>query len=403
LWRNAGGLHNGVKTGMITGMNKWRWIQAAVLCGFWAGSTGLYAEPSFSGYLDTTAVFGRSVSGDIVSGYEAFANVGMRETLGNDWAFYASVNAFAVTGVYAQSFVYTDPSLFNEKYIALLELDQLFFDIGMKKGKITGGLMPLRFGYGRVFAPSDFVQQKDPKAPGAHTRNTLHLAVHHSPSDNIDLKGFTAYPSNPLNDDFAEQYFGGAADFYFTKVNAQVVYAFQGASYQYSKGVHILGASFSENRETGFFADGSYRCEPAKKNNLDGLAFSLGGILPFFDGTLDVLLEALYNGKNSVTSSAVDGFLTSEYYLELAVFYRVSRSTALAARSLFGLTDGSALPAIYFTHDIRQGLNLSISLQCPVENIAPKIITKPRGKNGEFGPSAIGTEFNFTAKLRLRF
>jgi hypothetical protein len=158
----------------------------------------------------------------------------------------------------------------------------------------------------------------------------------------------------------------------------------------------------------------TYNHEAGSKN--DGLSLGFGADYSFFGGDLIVLAEYLYNGETSATSIYGGGSFPNEHYLYTGLTWRFNDYTNISAALISCFDDVSFTPVISLNHDLFQGATLTLTAQIPLD----RDLFHSNGKRGELGPirpdnlqpfwdeekgigKRIGSYFDFSAKLRLRF
>ncbi|MDR1470743.1 MAG: hypothetical protein LBT00_15800 [Spirochaetaceae bacterium] len=340
--------------------------------------------PSFSGLFDVKAGGGMTNTDEALSGFDVYANLRLQERVKNTITFYTAFNVQAASGMFSSG---TEAALFEAERLYLRWAEDLW--------GLDAGLMPLHFGYGQVFAPSDFLIKKNPAVLDARPRGITGAALYQYPLDNVKITEFAVFPPGMLNNGWQDHHFGATLEAHFTTASFQALYAFQTPSRrpdQYEKGVHFFGGSVKLEAEIGLLADGLYRYDPTGNFDHEGLALSAGADYTF--GKLYVLAEYLYNGRNSATHRTMDGLFTARNMLGTTFLYAVSDLTNITLHGLWSVSDRSLLPSFVFSHDLMQGLTLTVSAQIPLDfaDDTP----------GELGPERLGQRFSLTAGLRLR-
>jgi hypothetical protein len=166
---------------------------------------------------------------------------------------------------------------------------------------------------------------------------------------------------------------------------------------------HRAGMSVKADLELGFVMDALYIYNQEIKNRIDGLSFSAGFDYSLFKSNLIILAEYLFNGAASSTSIAGGGGFTNENYLYAGLTWRFSDFTNAGLALIAGIDDVSFIPLVTFSHDLFQGVTLSVMAQIPIN----RDLLFDDGSRGEFGPMPSGTEagsyFYLETKLTLRF
>jgi hypothetical protein len=343
--------------------------------------------PSFSGFFDVKAGGGMSDSGEALSVFDVYANLRLQERVKDTVTFYTAFNIQAASGIFAAA-----PS---DSGTAFFEAERLYLRWAEEKWGLDAGLMPLHFGYGQVFAPSDFLIKKNPAVLDARPRGILGIALYQYPLDNIKITEFAVFPSGALTSGWEEHHFGAAFEAHVAAASFQALYAFQTAPVQSpaqldQQGVHYLGGSVKIEAGIGFLADTLYRYAPEAPFDHEGLALSAGADYTF--GKLYVLAECLYNGKNSASHRSAGGLFAARTMFGTTFLYTVSDLTSVTVQGLWSLT--SMLSSLVFSHDLMQGFTLNITAQFPLNLVG--------NTQGELGPDAMGQRFVLTAGVRLR-
>jgi len=373
----------------------------------------LAAQVTFSGILDSTVSM-QAGAGDAPAfswGFEEYANLRMQAKLKDRAAVYGAVNLIAAAGNYAanaEGLAGISPSAFiaGENYIAAIELERLYFRLRGENTGLDGGLMRLPFGYGQVWGPSDFLNPKNPLKPDARPRAILGAAFFWYPTEETKLLTFYSAPRDPSFVEGKGSFFGLSFDQHWNKASIQTLYCFETPNTDSDNGTHRAGLSIKADIEISLFMDMLYTYNHDAGTELDGLSFSAGADYSFFDGSLIVLAEYLYNGEKSSTAFNPErnlfGF-SNNNYLYTNLIFRFNDYTNISAAVIFGFDDISFTPVISLNHDLFQGATLTISAQVPMD----RDLFSGDGNRGELGPIPPGRNggryFDWTAKIRLRF
>jgi hypothetical protein len=396
--------------------------------------SGLSAQGiTFSGLLDSSVSM-RAGAGDAPAfsyGVEEYANIRMQAKIRDAAVFYGAVNFIAAAGDYAAAAAQmaalntangyapygVSPSSFagGENYIAGIELERLYFRLNGESLDFDGGLLRLPFGYGQVWGPSDFLNPKNPLKPDARPRAVLGAGLSWYPVDSLKLLGFGAAPRNPFSGSGEGGLVGLSMDQHWDKASLQVLYAYESPGTGANQGIHRAGMSVKADVEVGLVMDALYTYNNEAETKIDGLSFSMGADYSFFDGSLIVLAEYLYNGASSSTALGYSGSFTNEHYLYSGVTWLFNDYTNMSAALISCFDDISFTPVISLNHDLFQGATLTVTAQIPLD----RDLFSGNGNRGELGPlppdrlqphdpetgdiQRMGRYFDLSAKVRLRF
>ncbi|MCL2761862.1 MAG: hypothetical protein FWD36_01465 [Treponema sp.] len=372
----------------------------------------------FSGILDSTVAL-RAGAGEAAAfsfGIEEYANIRMQARLREQAVFYGAFNVIAAAGDYAADAAmlaaFTDAAtppginstayVYGENYIAGIELERLHFRLNGEIADFDGGLMRIPFGYGQIWGPSDFLNPKNPLKPDARPRAILGGAVSFYPSDFFKLLGFGAAPQDPFSPN--EGFIAGlSADYHWDKMSLQGLYSFELPKPGSQWGIYHAGISVKADLEAGLVMDALYTYNHEANTKIDGLSFSIGADYSFFNGSLIVLAEYLYNGETSSTALGFGGGFSNNHYLYTGFTWRFNDFTNAGLALISGFDDVSFTPVVSVHHELFQGATLMVSAQLPLD----RDLFSGDGNRGELGPlppgSPIGRYFDCSVKLRLRF
>lgn len=340
--------------------------------------------PSFSGLLDIKTGGGMTNSGEALSGFDVYAALRLQERVKDTVTFYTAFNVQSASGMFA-------PPAGGE--VALFETERLYLRWAEDTWGIDAGLMPLHFGYGQAFAPSDFLIKKNPAVLDARPRGIIGAAFTQYPHDNVKLTEFAVFPPGVLPGGWEDHHFGAAFESHFAAASFEALYAFQTVSDSGQYGVYYFGGSLKLEAGIGLLADTLYRYDPAGTFDHEGLALSAGADYTF--GKLYMLAEYLYNGINSASNRTAGGMFAARNLLAATFRYTISDLTGITAQGLWSIDGRSFLPSLVFSHDLMQGFTLTVSAQVPLDlagNDPP----------GELGPEATGQRFSLVTGVRLR-
>ena len=347
--------------------------------------------PSFSGLLDVKTGGGLANTDEALSGFDVYANLRLQERVKDTVTFYTAFNVQAASGMFAAFQAGGEAAAASIETV--IEAERLYLRWAEDTWGLDAGLMPLHFGYGQVFAPSDFLIKKNPVVLDARPRGIVGAAFTQYPRDNIKVAEFAVFPPGALPGGWKDHHFGAAFESHFSAASVQALYAFQTASDsgQHDEGVHYLGGSIKLEAEIGILADTLYRYDPAGTFDHEGLALSAGA--DYTLGKLYVLAEYLYNGRNSASHRTAGGMFTARNFLAATFLYTISDLTNVTAQGLWSIDGHSLLPSFVFSHDLMQGFTLTVSAQVPLD-----LADTP----GELGPDGMGQRFSLSAGVRLR-
>jgi len=389
----------------------------------------LSAQITVSGILDSTVSMnaGAGDAPEFSIGFEEYANLRFQSRLRDRGAVYGAVNLLAAAGDYASnaallalygtgSPLNTTAYIEGENYIAAIELERLYFRLRGEYTDFDGGLMRLPFGYGQVWAPSDFLNPRNPLKPDARLRGILGAAFSWYPTDEMKLLTFYSSPRDPFNNEGSGSIVGLSFDKHWNKASIQTLYSYEtpnGSKIIESPfGIHRFGLSLKADVEIGLYLDTLYSYNYEAGTEWDGLSFSAGTDYSFFDGNFIVLAEYLYNGDTSSTALGYGGNFSNNHYLYTSFTIRFSDFTSMSAALISGFEDVSFSALISLNHDLFQGVTLTVSAQVPLD----RDLFNNDGNRGELGPlppdelqplkdiiGLRGSYFNCTARIRIRF
>jgi len=376
-------------------------------------SNNLYSQITVSGVLDSTVSMNAG-AGDVPAfsiGFEEYANLRFQSRLKDRGAVYGAVNLLAAAGDYAAnaalmaSYGIGSPLNFSsyiagENYIAAIELERLYFRLRGEHTDFDGGLMRLPFGYGQVWAPSDYLNPRNPLKPDARLRGILGAAFSWYPTDEMKLLTFYSAPGDPFSREGYGSNIGLSFDKHWNKASIQTLYSYEtphgNPLINSHYGIHRFGLSLKADIEIGFYLDTLYTYNYDAGTQWDGLSFSAGADYSFFEGNLIVLAEYLYNGDTSSTAVGYGGNFSNNHYLYTGFTIRFSDFTNMNATLISCFDDVSFSTIISMNHDLFQGATLTVSAQIPLDRSSFN-----NGTRGELGPNY--SYFNCTARIRIKF
>ncbi|MDR1219372.1 MAG: hypothetical protein LBK73_07175 [Treponema sp.] len=330
--------------------------------------------PTLSGVLDTTV---QSVAGkdSFIIQWEEYANLRLQTKIKDFAVFNAAFNLIAASGAAA--------SVAGENYYASMELERLSLRLNSECVDADMGLMRLAFGYGQVFAPSDFLNHRNPLYPNARPRGVLGLAFSFYPVEDAKLQVFASAPKDPLSTDGGGWNAGLAVDRHWSKASLQALYVFEtphdaapGAASGAPFGVHRVGLSVKADVVVGLVGDALYAYNHDDHQNgesggfPDGLSASGGCDYSFFDGKLYLLGEYLFSGASSATAFSQENLFgySDRHNIYALIRYAFTDYTNASAACMvgFGDKDPSVTPILTVTHELFQGFSLTLTVQAPI-------------------------------------
>ncbi|MCL2211209.1 MAG: hypothetical protein FWB95_04745 [Treponema sp.] len=390
----------------------------------------LYAQLSISGVLDSTVSMniGAGDAPVFSIGLEEYANLRFQAKLRDKATIYGAVNLLAAVGDYAANAALMaskgndNPLSFSafiagDNYIAALELERLYFRLHGERTDFDGGLMRIPFGFGQIWAPSDFLNPRNPLKPDARLRGALGAALSFYPMDEMKLLVFYSAPRNPFSSEGKGSFVGLSFDKHWNKVSIQSLYSYEtpngNQAFKSSYGIHRIGFSLKADIEIGLYVDTLYTYNHEARTEWDGFSFSAGADYSFVDGKLIVLAEYLYNGATSSTAYGYGGNFSNNHYLYTGLTVRFNDFTSMNTTLISCFDDISFSALISVSRDLFQGATLTVSAQIPFD----RDLFRKDGNRGELGPippdslqallpitgERLGRYFNLTARIRFKF
>ncbi|MDR1073262.1 MAG: hypothetical protein LBL45_06265 [Treponema sp.] len=336
--------------------------------------------PALSGILDTTV---QSVAGkdSFTIQFEEYANLRLQTKIKDFAVFNAAFNLIAASGSPASG---AAASVAGENYYASMELERLSLRLNSEYVDTDMGLMRLAFGYGQIFAPSDFLNHRNPLYPNARPRGTLGLGFSFYPAEDAKLQVFASAPKDPLSTDGGGWNAGLAIDRHWSKASLQALYVFEtphdaapGVAGGASCGVHRVGLSVKADVVVGLVGDALYTYNHDDHQNgesagfSDGLSASGGFDYSFFDGKLYLLGEYLFSGASSATAFSQENLFgySDRHNIYALIRYAFTDYTSASAACMFGFgdKDPSVTPILTVTHELFQGFSLTLTVQAPLK------------------------------------
>ncbi|MDR0636017.1 MAG: hypothetical protein LBF87_02945 [Treponema sp.] len=369
-------------------------------------------DMQISGLFDSTVNLAAGAGKDKAFSYgiEEYANLRIRTDIGDYARFYGAFNLIAAAGsslntaaamnAAASTGFSSSPYIAGDNYAAAMELERLYFQVNSDAVDVVAGLMPLRFGYGQVFGPSDFINPRNILFPDARPRGIIGASAAFYPAA-AKVLAFAAAPqslmdASAINSAGQGFRFGLSADNDWNWGSIQALYVFETPQSASPDGRHQIGLSLKADVELGLVLDALYTYNHAANNEaIDDISASAGFDYSLLDGDLYMLAEYLYNGASSITarSATPAGLFAKRHYVYAMFRYMFSDYTNASLSCMAGIEDASFLPVASFYHELFQGMSLTFSAQFPLA-IDDK---------GEFAPQTMGQHFSFTTKARLRF
>ena len=347
-------------------------------------------------------------------GIEEYANLRIRTDIGDYARFYGAFNLIAAAGSSLNTAtamsalnaatltgLSSSPYIAGDNYAAAMELERLYFQVNSDAVDVVAGLMPLRFGYGQVFGPSDFINPRNVLFPDARHRGIIGASTAFYPAT-AKVLAFAAAPQSlmdaaAINSAGQGFRFGLSADNDWNWGSIQALYVFETPQSAAPDGRHQIGLSLKADVVLGLVVDALYTYNHAANNEaIDGLSASAGFDYSLLNGDLYMLAEYLYNGASSITARSTTnpaGLFAKRHYVYAMFRYMFSDYTNTSLSCMAGIEDASLLPAVSFYHELFQGMSLTLSAQFPLAI----------DDNGEFAPQTMGRHFSFTTKASLRF
>jgi hypothetical protein len=264
--------------------------------------------PVFSGVFNSTLTVGAGAGDlpDFYWGLEEYANLRLKQQVGDRGSVYMAFNLIAAGGVSALA-LQTGPFGFSgsgnagDNYAAAMELERLYIHLTGEKTAFDGGLMRLAFGYGSVFSPNDYFNPKNPLYPDARQRAVLAANFTFYPTDMSRLQFFGAAPKDPFKIDGEGLSAGLAAENHWNKFSAQALYSIEAGKKEVTPNAHNFGLSLKADLPVGITADVLWSYKQGESATVEGLAASGGVDYTFSIATHSIYLlaEYLYNGAES--------------------------------------------------------------------------------------------------------
>ncbi|MDR2541880.1 MAG: hypothetical protein LBC80_00295 [Treponema sp.] len=268
--------------------------------------SGVSAQMTVSGLLDSTISLnaGKNESDlpDFTYGFEQFANMRFQSRLREGGTIFGAVNLIAASGIYAINLEGLGTPT-DENFVAAIELERLHYRLRGDHIDFDGGLMRLPFGYSQVWGSTDFLNPRNPLKPDARPRGILGVSLTWFPTDELKLLGFFASPRDSLSVEGKGSLFGFSVNHNWNAASVQALYSFETPNTGTALGIHRAGLSIKADVEIGLVIDALYSYDYNAGFDSDGLSLSLGADYSFFDGSLLVLAEYLYNGGKSSTAA----------------------------------------------------------------------------------------------------
>jgi hypothetical protein len=373
-------------------------------------------DMQISGLFDSTVSL-EAGTGDAEAfsyGIEEYANLRVRADIGDYARFYGAFNLIAGAGTSlntatvmsalnaATTGLSASPYIAGDNYAAAMELERLYVQVNSNALDLVTGLMPLHFGYGQVFGPSDFLNPRNVLFPDARARGIIGASAAFYYPESAKVRAFAAAPQrltsaaaiNSAGEGFR---FGLAADNDWNWGSVQALYVFETPQSAAPDGRHQMGLSIKADVELGLVMDALYTYDHAARNDaLNGLSASAGFDYSLLDGDFYVLAEYLYNGASSITARSAanpSGLVVKRHYAYALCRYMFSDYTNVSLSCMVGIEDASFLPTASFYHELFQGMGMRFSAQFPLAI----------EEDGEFAPRTMGRHFSFTTKVSFRF
>ena len=382
-------------------------------------SPGLFAQ-DWSGIMDSTVNYtaGAGEAPDHSFGFEQFANLRLRVRTRDSVVFHAALNLAAMSGNYLESA--SSPLIYGPNYAAILELERLYFRITGEHIDTEAGLLRMNFGYGQVWASSDFLNPRNPMLQNARNRGVLGMNFSIYPADTLRFMAFATAPSNPQEIEGAGFTPGLVMDKHWERGSFQGLYAFKTPGFSElpedfdppytstKNGIHYFGFSLKFDLGPGFVLDSLYSLNPEELNGIDSLSSGIGFDYSFMGGSLYLLFEYLFNGSTSITAVNSGGNWVNNHFLYGSAMYRISDFTSFNLAAIFCMDDLSFQPIFRLSYEAFQGFTLSLSARLPLDKR-----NFGGAEAGELGPippytegtahEGRGTKFYMDISARLRY
>ena len=388
---------------------------------------GGLAAQDWSGVLDGTVNYtaGAGDAEEHSFGLENYANLRLRVRTRERATFHAAFNLIAVSGNFLRTAdmlggldqntsLISTPFVYGQNYAAAMELERLYVRIVGEHVDTEAGLLRMNFGYGNVWASSDFLNPRNPLALNARPRGVLGFNSSFYPTDTLRLMAFAAAPKNPLESGGGGFIPGVLLDQHWNRASLQGLYAYETPLENISPmGIHRFGLSLKADMELGFLVDALYTLNPETVKDDDdfqvvhGLSMGAGFDYSFLGGDLYVLAEYLYNGSSSVSSFNQGGNWINNHFLYGSALYRFNDFFTMSLSTIFCFDDLSFQPILSADYEIFQGFSMNLNARLPMDQK-----TMNGGKVGELGPippgpdgidGTTGAKFIFNVGARLRF
>lgn len=342
-----------------------------VFCGLLAPvQYNLNAQTSFSGLLDSKIIFNApfTTTQKFSYGIEEYANLRLQAKLSGGAVFYGSFNAIALAGGTAQAAIGTGSYIAGDSYAAALELERLYFHLTREKFDFDGGLMRTAFGFGQIFAPSDFLNPRNPLFPDARNRATLAASASFYPNAQSTIKTFVSSSKNPFDFNGMGTLAGILGEYNWDVLSAQTFYAFEAAQSGAKSGVkngniHRAALSIKADVIIGIWLDAIYTAAQNSAPGIKDWTPSAGADYSFYRGKCYVLAEYFYS---------------SAHLLYGLFMFRFNDFFNASAACLAGLDDASFTPIAMCEYEIIQGFTLSANMQFPIDEKHAVITLKGR-------------------------
>ncbi|MDR0527718.1 MAG: hypothetical protein LBG79_07900 [Spirochaetaceae bacterium] len=368
------------------------WFAAAALFVFVCAALPAQSV-KFSGIFDSKLTLNFKQDGEAAAGIEEFANFRLESGIKDKAVFFAAFNAIVLSGLMAESVQSGGGFVIGESYAAALELERLYFRANGGIFDVEAGLKRLAFGFGQVFAPSDFLNSRNPLFPDARPRAVLAGSCEFYPNDSIIIEPFVSTSKNPFYSNGTGAVAGISGIYNNSSAYMETFYAFEAG--ENSNNIHRVGFSFKTDIVIGFWVDALYLFVQQLNMNETGLSFSAGADYSFFNGKCYTLFEYMWSGSSSVTAKTkknIYGF-EGQNYLYGVFRFNFNDWTNASAACLAALDNFSCTPILSVEYGLFQGFTLVFQTQVSVA----------KESDAEFSPEKTKTLCTANIKARMRF
>jgi hypothetical protein len=227
-------------------------------------------------------------------------------------------------------------------------------------------LFRLGFGYGQVFAPTDFLNPRDPLHPDTRTRGILGAAVSWYPdfggalfAQNSNIRIFAATPKDALVTTFDGYRAGVSAEIHGGRASVQGLFVSEngGSGSDGAGATYRFGGSVKVDALLGWVVDVLY-------TSASGLVASGGADYTFADGKAYVVAEYCYSDTGAAA-----------HQVYAAARWSFTDYTALTGAALVDMGASAVTPVVIVTHDLFQGAAVTVTAQFPNDDVTAAAVT----------------------------